>query len=492
MGKPTGFIEFDRRDNNTSKPEERIKSFNEFHTSVTKKERRLQAARCMNCGVPFCQSAMKLSGVVSGCPLHNLIPEWNDQIYNGNWEHALSRLTKTSSFPEFTGRVCPALCEAACSCGLYGGSVTVRDNELAIIEHGFRNGLVKPQPPEVRTGKTVAIVGSGPAGLACADRLNRRGHSVTVFEKDDRPGGLLMYGIPNMKLDKQVVFRRVELMKKEGVEFRCGVEIGKDISAEELKTEFDAVVLCCGAGKPRDLKLENRETDGVYFAVDFLKSTTRALLDNGLSGGFISAKGKNVVIVGGGDTGNDCVGTCIRHGCKSVLQLEMMPKPPEQRTENNPWPEWPRVLKTDYGQQEAIAVFGKEPREWCTTVSGLISDENGALRSVKLVSLKPERDKKTGRTVMKPISGSEREVPCELLLIAAGFLGPRDLVPDQFGVERDARGNVAAESYATSVPGVFAAGDMRRGQSLVVWAVSEGRNAARKVDEYLMGYTNLV
>ena len=313
-----------------------------------------------------------------------------------------------------------------------------------------------------------------------------------MFEKDDRPGGLLMYGIPNMKLDKQVVFRRVELMKKEGVEFRCGVEIGKDISAEELKTEFDAVVLCCGAGKPRDLKLENRETDGVYFAVDFLKSTTRALLDNGLSGGFISAKGKNVVIVGGGDTGNDCVGTCIRHGCKSVLQLEMMPKPPEQRTENNPWPEWPRVLKTDYGQQEAIAVFGKEPREWCTTVSGLISDENGALRSVKLVSLKPERDKKTGRTVMKPISGSEREVPCELLLIAAGFLGPRDLVPDQFGVERDARGNVAAESYATSVPGVFAAGDMRRGQSLVVWAVSEGRNAARKVDEYLMGYTNLV
>ena len=485
-------MEFDRRDNNTVKPEERIKNFNEFHSSVVKKERKMQAARCMNCGVPFCQSAMKLSGAVSGCPLHNLIPEWNDQIYNGNWEHAFSRLTKTSSFPEFTGRVCPALCEAACSCGLYGDPVTVRDNELAIIEYGFKNGLVKPRIPEVRTEKRVAVIGSGPAGLACADRLNRRGHSVTVFEKDDRPGGLLMYGIPNMKLDKQIVDRRVQLMKKEGVEFRCGVEVGKDISAEELKERFDAVVLCCGAGKPRDLKLENRDTEGAYFAVDFLKSTTKALLDNGLTDNFISAKDKNVVIVGGGDTGNDCVGTCVRHGCKSVLQLEMMPKPPEQRSENNPWPEWPRVLKTDYGQQEAIAVFGKEPREWCTTVTALIPDENGKLKAVKLVSLKPEKDKKTGRTVMKPISGSEREVPCELLLIAAGFLGPQDAVTEAFGVRRDARSCVAADNYATSVPGVFAAGDMRRGQSLVVWAIAEGRAAARAADIYLMGYSNMV
>lgn len=485
-------MEFERRENNTVKPAERIRGFEEFHTSIQKKERRNQAARCMNCGVPFCQSAMKIGGAVSGCPLHNLIPEWNDQIYGGNWEHALARLTKTSSFPEFTGRVCPALCEAACSCGLYDSPVTVRENELAIIENGFKNGLVKPRVPEVRTGKRVAVVGSGPAGLACADRLNRRGHSVTVFEKDDRIGGLLMYGIPNMKLDKSVVDRRVSLMKKEGVEFRTNADIGRDIPAAQLREQFDAVVLCCGAGKPRDLAVENRETSGVYFAVDFLKSTTKALLDNGLKEGFISAKDKNVVIVGGGDTGNDCVGTCIRHGCKSVLQLEMMPKPPEERAADNPWPQWPRVLKTDYGQQEAIAVFGGEPRVWCTTVTRLIPDDAGALREIEIVTLEPKRDKKTGRTVMKPVPGTERTVPCELLLIAAGFLGPRDYTPDAFGVARDARGNVAASDYATDVPGVFTAGDMHRGQSLVVWAIAEGRAAARSVDTYLMGYSNMV
>ena len=394
MGKPTGFLDFDRENNKSVKPLERIKNFNEFHSPMQKAERQNQGARCMNCGVPFCQSAMKLGGMVSGCPLHNLIPEWNDEIYHGNWEYALARLTKTASFPEFTGRVCPALCEAACSCGLYGSSVTVKENELAIIEEGYKNGWVKPRPPEVRTGKRVAVVGSGPSGLACAQRLNSRGHSVTVYEKDDRIGGLLMYGIPNMKLEKQIVERRVKLMTDEGIEFKTGVDVGKDISADELLKTYDAVVLCCGAGKPRDLKAENRNIKGIYFAVDFLKSTTKALLDNKLKSGFISAKGKDVVIVGGGDTGNDCVGTCIRHGCKSVTQLEMMPKLPDSRADTNPWPQYPRVCKTDYGQEEAIAVFGHDPRVYCTTVKSFIPDDSGNIKAVVTVELKPEKDEK--------------------------------------------------------------------------------------------------
>ena len=494
MGKATGFMEFDRKSNTATAPSERIKNFNEFHASLQKSERQKQAARCMNCGVPFCQSAMKLGGMVSGCPLHNLIPEWNDEIYNGNWEHALSRLTKTNSFPEFTGRVCPALCEAACSCALYDDAVTVKENELAIIEYGFKKGLIKPQKAEVSTGKRVAVIGSGPAGLACADRLNHRGHSVTVFEKDDRIGGLLMYGIPNMKLEKQIVDRRVKLMKEEGVEFITGADVGANISAEDIMREYDAVVLCCGAGNPRDLKVENRDANGVYFAVDFLKSTTKALLDNGLTEGYISAKDKNVIIVGGGDTGNDCVGTSIRHGCKSVLQLEMMPKLPESRTPSNPWPQYPRVLKTDYGQEEAIDRFGEDPRVYCTTVKSLIKDKEGNLTGVVTVKLKPEKDTETGRTVMSEIAGSEETLDCELLLIAAGFLGPKPYVAEAFGADCNSRSNIATAygSYATNVPGVFTAGDMHRGQSLVVWAITEGRNAAKEVDEYLMGYTNLV
>ena len=494
MGKATGFMEFDRKINTATAPSERIKNFNEFHAPLQKSERQKQAARCMNCGVPFCQSAMKLGGMVSGCPLHNLIPEWNDEIYNGNWEHALSRLTKTNNFPEFTGRVCPALCEAACSCALYDDAVTVKENELAIIEYGFKKGLIKPQKAEVSTGKRVAVIGSGPAGLACADRLNHRGHSVTVFEKDDRIGGLLMYGIPNMKLEKSIVDRRVKLMQDEGVEFITGADVGVNISAEDIMREYDAVVLCCGAGNPRDLKVENRNAAGVYFAVDFLKSTTKALLDNGLTDGYISAKDKNVIIVGGGDTGNDCVGTSIRHGCKSVLQLEMMPKLPESRTPSNPWPQYPRVLKTDYGQEEAIKRFGEDPRVYCTTVKGLIKDKDNNLTGVTTVKLKPETDRDTGRTVMREVEGSEETLDCELLLIAAGFLGPKPYVAEAFGAELNQRSNVATAngSYATNVPGVFTAGDMHRGQSLVVWAITEGRNAAKQVDEYLMGYTNLV
>ena len=485
MGKPTGFLEYTRQGNPSEAPLARIGHYNEFHPRLGREERMRQGARCMECGVPFCQSGAVLNGMVSGCPLHNLVPEWNDLVYHGSFGHALERLLKTNNFPEFTGRVCPALCEAACTCGLHGEPVTVRDNELGIIEDAWERGLMKPRPPKTRTGKRIAVVGSGPSGLACADQLNSRGHSVTVFEREDRPGGLLMYGIPNMKLEKSIVQRRLDLMAAQGVEFRTGVDVGKDISPEELRRDFDAVVLCCGAANPRDLDLPGREGEGVWFAVDFLKETTRALLDNGLQEGtYPSARGKHVVIVGGGDTGNDCVGTCIRHGCESVTQLEMMPKAPDSRGENNPWPEWPRVCKTDYGQEEAIAVFGSDPRIYETTVSRLIRDEGGALTGVETVRLGPDH---------QPLPGTEQTLPCELLLIAAGFLGPQDYVPEAFGLARTARSNVqtAEGGYDTGVAGVFAAGDMRRGQSLVVWAIQEGRAAARQVDEYLMGYTNL-
>ena len=478
MGKPTGFLEYQRQGNPSQGPMERIQHFDEFHPRLGREERRRQGARCMECGVPFCQSGAVLNGMVSGCPLHNLIPEWNDLIYTGSFAQALQRLLKTNSFPEFTGRVCPALCEAACTCGLHGDPVTIKENELGIIEDAWEKGLLQPHPPEVRTGKRVAVVGSGPSGLACAAQLNSRGHSVTVFERADRPGGLLMYGIPNMKLDKGVVRRRLDLMEAEGVAFRTGVDVGRDVDAEALREQFDAVVLCCGAARPRDLDVPGREGPDVWFAVDFLTAATRSLLDG--RGDGPSARGRDVVVVGGGDTGNDCVGTCIRQGCESVVQLEMMPKPPDRRADGNPWPEWPRVCKTDYGQEEAIALFGRDPRVYETTVSRLLRDAQGALTGVETVRLGPDH---------RPLPGTERVLPCQLLLIAAGFLGPQDYVPEAFGLARTPRSTVqtAEGSCAAGVPGVFAAGDMRRGQSLVVWAIREGRQAAREVDEYLMG-----
>ena len=522
MGKPTGFMDYKREVLRDRDPKERIRDFREFHEHLPRERQQLQGARCMECGVPFCQSGMTIGGMTSGCPLHNLVPEWNDLVYIGNWEQAYYRLVKTNSFPEFTSRVCPALCEAACTCGLIGEPVATRENEYAIIENAYEKGYADPRPPRVRTGKSVAVVGSGPSGLAVADQLNKRGHSVTVYERSDRPGGLLMYGIPNMKLEKRIVERKIKVMEAEGVTFVTGVDVGKDLKAEKLLKDFDRVVLACGASSPRDINVSGRDAQGIFFAVDFLGANTKRLLDTdfgqkpaekssrktgGGSAGsdaadktpaagekeFVSAAGKNVVIIGGGDTGNDCVGTCIRHGCKSVTQIEMMPKAPDRRAENNRWPQWPRICKTDYGQEEAIALFGHDPRIYEATVKEFVKDKNGNLKAVKIVKLSWEKDPESGRMAMKEIPGSEQTLPAELALIAAGFLGSQKYVTDAFKVALDQRTNVRTQPgcYETSVKNVFTAGDMHRGQSLVVWAIREGREAARAIDSDLMGYSNI-
>ena len=494
MGKPTGFLEYEREVSAEIPPKQRIKNFDEFHIPLPLEKQREQGARCMACGVPFCQAGVMIGGMASGCPLNNLVPEWNDLVYLGNWEEAYKRLMKTHCFPEFTSRVCPALCEAACTCNINGEPVCSKENERAIIENAYATGLVKPCPPQVRTGKRVAVVGSGPSGLAAAQLLNKRGHQVTVYERNDRIGGLLRYGIPNMKLDKKVIDRRLELMEAEGIEFVTNANVGENVSAEKLMKEYDAVVLACGASNPRDINVPGRDAKGIYFAVDFLTATTKSLLDSGFADKkFIPAKGKHVIVIGGGDTGNDCVGTSIRLGAASVTQLEMMPKAPDERAQNNPWPQWPRVCKTDYGQQEAIALWGHDPRIYTTTVTEFVKNKNGEICQAKLVKLQSKKDEKTGRMMMMPVEGTEEVVKADLVLIAAGFLGSQKYVTDAFKVAVNGRTNVetAPDKYVTSVPKVFTAGDMHRGQSLVVWAIREGREAAKAVDEYLMGYTNL-
>jgi glutamate synthase (NADPH/NADH) small chain len=491
MGKPTGFIEFEREIPADRDPLERVKDWKEFHLHLPEDRLKNQGARCMDCGIPFCHSGTMISGMASGCPINNIIPEWNDLVFRGLWKEALDRLHKTNNFPEFTGRVCPAPCEGSCVLGIHEPPVTIKNIEVSIIDKGWEEGWVKPDLPDQRTGKKVAIIGSGPAGLSAAAQLNKAGHTVTVFERADRPGGLLMYGIPNMKLDKnEVVLRRVKLLEDSGVIFKCNVNVGTDITAEQLLKDFDAVVICTGATKPRDLPIPGRELKGIHFAMDFLTANTKAVLDP--SGKYITAEGKDVVIIGGGDTGTDCVGTSVRHGCTTVTQLEIMAKPPLTRAANNPWPEWPKTYKMDYGQEEAAAKFGDDPRVYLTTATHFEGDADGNVKAVHVVNVEWKKDEK-GNFGPQKIPGTEKVLPAQLVLLAMGFLGPEQPLLDALNIERDQRSNVKAEheKYTTSIPGVFAAGDCRRGQSLVVWAFNEGRGAARECDRFLMGETAL-
>ncbi|MFP4211017.1 MAG: glutamate synthase subunit beta [Alkalispirochaeta sp.] len=486
MGKPTGFMDFPRQKAAWIDPADRVTNFDEFRRELDDAEREKQGARCMDCGVPFCQSSF-------GCPVDNLIPEWNDLIYHGRWDEAFTRLMKTNNFPEYTGRVCPAPCEHACVLGINEPAVTIKDNEAAIIDRAYERGLMQPRIPAVRTGKVISVIGSGPAGLAAADQLNQAGHSVTVYERQDRIGGLLMYGIPNMKLDKELVERRNALMTAEGITFKTNVDVGRDISAFDLMYRSDAVVLAVGATQPRDLPVPGRDLEGVHFAMEFLKGNTKSLLDSGhRDGRYINAKGKNVIVIGGGDTGNDCIGTSVRHGALRVTNFELLPKPPAQRTDEMPWPTFARTFKSDYGHEESEAIYGTDPRQFSILTKEFVGNTDGEVVAVRTVRVRWIKEAGE-RPRFEEIPGSEEEWPADLVLLAMGFLGPEDYIAEELKIERDVRSNYRAEfdSFATSIPGVFSAGDARRGQSLVVWAIKEGRACAREVDRYLMGSTLL-
>lgn len=490
MGKPTGFMEFARQTSKKRAPDQRVQDFGEFENRLPLTVLQQQGARCMNCGIPFCHTGGMIANMAAGCPLNNLIPEWNDLVYRDDWGAAYDRLDQTNPFPEFTGRVCPAPCEGSCCLGINEPPVTIKSIECEIIDRAWDEGWVSPKPPEKSSGRKVAIVGSGPAGLACAQGLRRLGHEVTVFERDDRIGGLLMYGIPNMKLDKGIVQRRVDQMAAEGVQFVTGVEVGKDRDVESLRAEYDALVLAIGSTRPMDLKIPGRELQGVHFAMEYLVGNTKSLLNSQFADRkFIDPRGKQVVVIGGGDTGNDCLGTSVRHGCRSLVNLEIVPQPPNERAASNPWPQWPRVFRVDYGHEEAASIFGNDPRQFGIQTVEFLGNEQGRLTGLRVQQV--DWSKPSPGAPFSPVAGSERVLPADLVFLALGFVGPDPNIAERLGLTQDRRGNIQANlgQFTTNVPGVFSIGDCRRGQSLVVWAMREGRDAAASVQQYL---SNLV
>lgn len=488
MGKPTGFMEIKREKPAERDPLTRLKDWKEYSAPFSEEASKRQGARCMDCGTPFCQIGADINGFTSGCPIYNLIPEWNDLVYRGRWKEALERLLKTNNFPEFTGRVCPAPCEGSCTLAISDPAVSIKNIERAIIDKGFENGWIQPRIPKKRTGKKVAVVGSGPAGLASADQLNQAGHSVTVFERSDRAGGLLTYGIPNMKLEKGIVERRVKLLTQEGIDFVTNTEIGVDITADELKEQFDAVILCTGAQKQRDLLIEGRDSKGVHYAMDYLTLATKSYLDSNFKDKkFIDAKGKDVIVIGGGDTGADCVATALRQKAKSVHQFGKHPKLPPARTNDNLWPEQPHVFTLEYAYEEAEAKFGRDPREYSIQTKKMVADKNGQLKELHTIQMEKVKNEH-GKYEFRELPGTEKIWPAQLVFIAIGFEGTEQPLLKQFGVDSvNNKISAAYGDYQTNIDGVFAAGDARRGQSLIVWAINEGREVAREVDRYLMG-----
>ncbi|KRF65953.1 glutamate synthase [Bacillus sp. Soil768D1] len=488
MGKATGFMDYPREKPKDRNPLTRLSDWREYTAPFSDEKLSTQGARCMDCATPFCHMGMELNRVTTGCPIHNLIPEWNDLVYRGRWKEALDRLTKTNNFPEFTGRVCPAPCEGSCTVAINDPAVAIKNIERTIIDKGFENGWITPRIPEYRTGKKIAIIGSGPAGLASADQLNQAGHSVTVYERSDRAGGLLTYGIPNMKLEKDVVARRIKLLNQEGIDFVTNTEIGKDISSEELQNQYDAVILCTGAQKQRDLVIEGREAKGIHLAMDYLTTSTKSLLDSNFEDGqFLNTKGKDVIVIGGGDTGADCVATALRQECKSVVQFGKHPILPTARTSDNMWPAYPNVFSLEYAYEEAEAKFGADPRQYSIQTKKIVADENGNVKELHTISMEKIKGE-DGVYIFKEIPGTEKVWPAQFVFIAIGFEGTEQPLLSQFGIETvNQKIDAVYGEYRTNVEGVFAAGDARRGQSLIVWAINEGREVAREVDRYLMG-----